>query len=65
MINTQVKELINPKEDKRLVKIIVKGFLKLIYLKVIKREDITKEAVDEMIDYFKNDTNYKYKQYIK
>lgn len=65
MINTQIKELINPKEDNRLVKIIVKGFLKLIYLKIIKREDITKEAVDEMIDYFKNDTNYKYKQYIK
>lgn len=65
MINTQIKELINPKEDNRLVKIIVKGFLKLIYLKIIKREDITKEAVDEMIDYFKNNTNYKYKQYIK
>lgn len=65
MINIQIKELINPNEDKRLVKIIVKGFLKLIYLKIIKREDITKEAVDEMIDYFKNNTNYKYKQYIK
>ncbi|MDH6456941.1 hypothetical protein M2102_000556 [Fusobacterium sp. PH5-7] len=65
MINTQIKELINPEEDKRLVKIIVKGFLKLIYLKIIKREDITKEAVEEMIEYFKNNTNYKYKQYIK
>lgn len=65
MINTQTKELINLKEDKRFIKIITKGFLKLIYLKIIKREDITKEAIDKMIEYSKNDTNYKYKQYIK
>lgn len=64
MINTEIKNLIGNECDPRLLKLVIKGFLKLIYKKVLKKDEITKEKVIDMINYFEKDTDYEYKKYI-
>lgn len=64
MINTKIKNLIENEYDPRLLKLVIKGFLKLIYKKVLKKDEITKEKVIDMINYFEKDTDYEYKKYI-
>ncbi len=64
MINTKIKNLIENECDPRLLKLVIKGFLKLIYKKVLKKDEITKEKVIDMINYFEKDTDYEYKKYI-
>lgn len=64
MINTKIKNLIEKECDPRLLKLIIKGFLKLVYKKVLKKDEITKEKIIDMINYFEKDTDYEYKKYI-
>lgn len=64
MINIKIKNLIGNECDPRLLKLVIKGFLKLIYKKVLKKDEITKEKVIDMINYFEKDTDYEYKKYI-
>lgn len=64
MINTKIKNLIEKECDPRLLKLVIKGFLKLVYKKVFKKDEITKEKIIDMINYFEKDTDYEYKKYI-
>ncbi|WP_279119254.1 hypothetical protein [Fusobacterium varium] len=64
MINNKIKNLIENEYDPRLVKLVIKGFLKLVHKKVLKKDEITKEKIIDMINYFEKDTDYEYKKYI-